>query len=50
MDKRLNQAFKFFAFMKEIELRPNDVTYNSMIDVCVRCDQMDRAWGLLIEM
>jgi pentatricopeptide repeat domain-containing protein 1 len=49
-EKRLNQAFKFFAFMKETALKPNDVTYNSMIDVCVRCDQMEKAWSLLQEM
>lgn len=36
--------------MKSINLKPNDVTYNSMIDVCVRCDKMDKAWALLTEM
>lgn len=36
--------------MKDIKLRPNDVTYNSMIDVCVRCEQMEKAWNLLTEM
>jgi pentatricopeptide repeat protein len=30
--------------------QPNDVTYNSMIDVCVRCNRMDTAWQLLAEM
>lgn len=32
------------------ELRPNDVTYNSLIDACVRNEKMPKAWGLLKEM
>jgi pentatricopeptide repeat protein len=31
-------------------LRPNDVTYNSLIDACVRNDKMPKAWALLKEM
>ena len=37
-------AFEMFEMMKICGITPNDVTYNSMIDVCVRCEQMNRAW------
>ena len=30
--------------------KPNDVTYNSLIDVCVRVNKMHKAWALLKEM
>ena len=36
--------------MKAYGLKPNDVTYNSLIDTCVRCQEMDKAWGLFSEM
>jgi len=36
--------------MKKSGLTPNDVTYNSMIDVCVRSNNMGNAWNLLTEM
>lgn len=36
--------------MKECNLKPNDVTYNSLIDACVRSNQMREAWKLLNEM
>ena len=36
--------------MKEAGLQPNDVTYNSMIDVCVRCRQQEKAWKLFMQM
>lgn len=36
--------------MKQQGLRPNDVTYNSIIDACVRCNKMHSAWSLLAEM
>ena len=39
-----------FELMKAYLIQPNDVTYNSLIDVCVRCDKMNSAWGLLSEM
>ena len=35
---------------KEPNLRPKDVTYNSLIDVCVRCNKIHKAWALLKEM
>jgi pentatricopeptide repeat domain-containing protein 1 len=36
--------------MKTRGLTPNDVTYNSLIDVCVRCNGMDQAWDLFTQM
>ena len=39
-----------FELMKSQGIQPNDVTYNSLIDVCVRCEQMNQAWYFLSEM
>lgn len=39
-----------FELMKECGLKPNDVTYNSLIDACVRSNRMSHAWTLLNEM
>lgn len=36
--------------MKETGLRPNEVTYNSLIDACVRASKMELAWRFLDEM
>ena len=30
--------------MKQVGLQPTYVTYNSLIDVFVRCNEMDEAW------
>jgi len=54
-EKKESLGFDIFKYMKECsklneELRPNDVTYNSLIDACVRNDKMPKAWGLLKEM
>ena len=46
----MNLAFEMFEMMKRSDLRANEVTYNSLIDVCVRCNQMKKAWVLLNEM
>lgn len=43
-------AFEMFDMMKTLRLSPNDVTYNSMIDVCVRCGDTEQAWKLLSDM
>jgi len=37
MKKDMENAFKVFEEMKSVGLKPNDVTYNSLIDSCVRC-------------
>jgi pentatricopeptide repeat protein len=36
--------------MKQVSVVPNDVTFNSLIDACVRANKMHKAWGLLKEM
>lgn len=36
--------------MKKQGLRPNQVTFNSLIEVYVRCGKQDHAWSLLTEM
>ena len=54
-EKKDKLAFEMFNLIKEFAkthpgLAPNDVTYNSLIDVCVRSNKMSKAWGLLKEM
>lgn len=44
------KAFEMFELMKKQGLHPNDVTYNSLIDSCVRAGKMSQAWNLLKEM
>lgn len=41
---------QLFNQMKLVGLKPNYVTYNSLIDVFVRCNQMDEAWHLFDQM
>lgn len=36
--------------MTSAGLKPNSVTYNSLIDVCVRCGKMQQAWDLFAQM
>ncbi len=44
-------AFEMFNIMKSFSgIKPNDVTYNSLIDACVRANKMNKAWILLKEM
>lgn len=44
------KAESLFARMTQIGLTPTYVTYNSLIDVYVRCGLMDRAWTLFGQM
>ena len=37
-EKKMRMAFEMFELMKTCGIQANDVTYNSMIDVCVRCE------------
>jgi len=46
LNKKLDKAFETFNQMIESNLSPNDVTYNSLIDACVRCQSMEKAYGL----
>jgi pentatricopeptide repeat protein len=36
--------------MVELHLKPNQVTFNSVIEVCVRCGNIDEAWSWLTKM
>ena len=38
---------KSFDLMIDQKITPNQVTYNSLIEVCVRCGRVDDAWGIL---
>ena len=40
----VNKAKELFARMKQLRLRPTFVTFNSLIDVFVRVNQMKDAW------
>ena len=46
----VEKAESLFARMSTIGLTPTFVTYNSLIDVYVRCNQMDKAWDLFAKM
>jgi pentatricopeptide repeat domain-containing protein 1 len=43
-------AQEMFALMRKSNVEANDVTYNSLIDCCVRAGKMHKAWILLKEM
>ena len=40
----VGKAEQLYSRMQEVGLRPTYVTYNSLIDVFVRCNQMHDAW------
>ena len=46
----VEKAEALFARMTSIGLTPTFVTFNSLIDVYVRCNQMDKAWDLFAKM
>ncbi len=51
IEKKDRLAFELFIELKhDPVLKPKDVTYNSLIDVCVRCNKIHKAWSLLKEM
>lgn len=41
---------KLLAEMKEYQLEPNDISQNTMIDLAVRVDDLDKAWKYLDDM
>lgn len=41
---------KLLREMKTGGLDPNDISYNTMIDLAVRVDDLDKAWSYLEEM
>ena len=40
----INRAMQLFNQMQEVGLKPTYVTFNSLIDVYVRCNDMREAW------
>jgi pentatricopeptide repeat protein len=48
--KMLYKSYDLFQTMKTHGLRPNQVTFNTLIEVYVRCGRQDHAWSLLAEM
>jgi pentatricopeptide repeat domain-containing protein 1 len=51
IEKKDRLAFEIFLELKKDPvLRPKDVTYNSLVDVCVRCNKIHKAWALVKEM
>ena len=43
-------ALVIYDEMKKAQLKPNSVTYNSLIDTCVRSGRLPLAWEFLEEM
>jgi len=41
---------KLLREMRDFNLEPNDITYNTMIDLAVRVDDLEKAWKYLDEM
>lgn len=37
---------KLLREMKDFNLEPNDITYNTMIDLAVRVDDLEKAWKI----
>jgi len=48
--RNMNLGDKLLREMKEFNLEPNDITYNTMIDLAVRVDDLEKAWKYLDEM
>jgi len=50
MLKMFDLSFDLLDLMIGIEVKPNQVTFNSMIEICVRCGKIDEAWSFLTKM
>ena len=47
----LDKALDIYEIMKnDSRIKPNNVTFNSLLDCCVRCDRVDKAAQLFLEM
>lgn len=44
LTRKLDLGDKILREMKEFNLIPNDISYNSMIDIAVRVDNLKKAW------
>jgi len=47
IQKLFSKSFDLFDLMIDQKITPNQVTYNSLIEVCVCCGRVDDAWGIL---
>ena len=43
-------AFQLYKEMGDLEIQASTITFNSLIDACVRAGVKDKAWSLLGEM
>ena len=50
-NRKLDEALKVFATMKENHYsRPNQITYNCILNACVKCGNMNKASEIFAEM
>lgn len=48
---KLDKALEIYQFMKiDEKIKPNNVTYNSLIDCCIRCNNVLKAKEIFDEM
>lgn len=48
---KLDQALEVYEIMKlDDKIKPNNVTFNSMIDCCIRCNAIEKASKIFEEM
>ncbi len=48
--KRLPDAIALFEEMKTMGIVPNRISFNSLLDSCVKCNKMNIAWKYYDEM
>jgi pentatricopeptide repeat domain-containing protein 1 len=48
--KRLSDAIALFEEMKTMGIVPNRISFNSLLDSCVKCNKMNTAWKYYDEM
>ncbi len=48
---KLDKALEIYTTMrKDDKIKPNNVTFNSLLDCCVRCNDINRATQIFYEM
>lgn len=45
--RNFEKTFEFYEEMKEKKIKMNEVTLGCLIDSCVKCDNLDRAYLIL---
>lgn len=46
----MDTAFQIFEIMQKRSIAANLITYNSLMDACVRCDMLEKAWDVMSQM